>query len=601
MSYENFIDKKRDNLLTTFAKEVLKERYLLKNETPQEMFGRVAESFSSNPAHAERIYNYISNHYFMASTPILSNAGTKRGLPISCYLNKVEDSLESISEKWTENVWIAARGGGIGTCWSDVRSIGEDIEKKGQSSGVIPFMKVMDSLTLAINQGSLRRGSAAVYLDISHPEIEEFLEIRKPSGDFNRKSLNLHHGVTITDDFMEAVVRGDRWGLVCRNSNKILKYVDARDLFQLLLETRISTGEPYIIYTSTVNNNRPSHHKKLGLEVHQSNLCAEIVLPTGLDHKRKNRTAVCCLGSLNLEKYDEWKDNPLFIEDCLRFLDNVLETFLENAREDPALKCSVYSVERERSVGLGVMGFHSYLQKNGIPFEGLQAKLFNKSVFKKIRKEAEKVNIKLAEELGSCPDAEEVGEKRRFSYMLAVAPTASISVIAGGASPCVEPFSANVYTHKTLSGNFSVRNKYLTELLQKLGKDDEEVWSSIVEKGGSVQHLDFLTEEYKKVFKTAFEIDQRWVVDFAADRSPFIDQSQSINLFLDSNCDKWDLLMLHISAWKKGVKSLYYLRSKSIQRAQFAGAVESDNTTKRPYIVAHGVDRLDYDECLSCQ
>ena len=595
----------RDKLLTEFSKATLQDRYLLKGEKPQEMFARVARAYCSSNDHMERMYDYLSKHWFMASTPILSNAGTSRGLPISCYLNRVEDSLESISEKWTENVWISARGGGIGTCWSDVRSVGETIERKGVSSGIIPFVKVMDSLTLAINQGSLRRGSAAVYLDISHPEIEEFLEIRKPSGDFNRKSLNLHHGVLLTDKFMDAVVKGKKWKLKCRKSQKILKELDARELFQMILETRISTGEPYLIFKDTVNRARPAHHKELGLEVHQSNLCAEIMLPTGPDYHKQDRTAVCCLGSVNVEKFDEWCSNPDFIEDCLRFLDNVLTQFCKDASKNEFLKNAVYSVTKERSVGLGVMGFHSYLQKNGIPFESLMSKLFNKRLFKHIREKAEIANVKLSDELGPCPDAAECNMKKRFSYMLAVAPTASISIIAGGTSPCVEPISANIYTHKTLSGSFEVRNRHLTKLLIDKGKDTSEVWDSIVENHGSIQHLDFLSDDEKAVYKTAFEIDQRWVVELAGDRSKYIDQSQSINIFLEGNTDKWDLLNLHLMAWRRGVKSLYYLRSKSVQRAQFARAVSDDNINENPKLIVHGVDTpdfpKDYDECLSCQ
>ena len=595
------VDECRNDKLTKFGKQTLDDRYLLSGETPQGLFKRVAESYCPDNDHAQRMYDYLSKHWFMASTPILSNAGTTRGLPISCYMNKAEDTLENIAGIWNENVLIGAKGGGIGTCWSSVRSVGEEVQGRGGSSGVIPFMKVMDSLTLAISQGSLRRGSAACYLNVSHPEIEEFLEIRKPSGDFNRKSLNLHHGIVIPDAFMLAVQNGDQWDLKSPKTNKLLKTVDARELFQAILETRLSTGEPYLLFLNTVNKARPSHHVKLDLTVSQSNLCAEIVLPTGKDYNKKDRTAVCCLGSVNAELYSEWKGNEQFIEDCLRFLDGVLDNFAHLAGSESGLLNARYSVINERSVGLGLMGLHSYFQRNNIPFESATAKSFNMNVFREIRKAADKANTKLAKELGSCPDAIKAGEKRRFSYMLAVAPTASISIIAGGASPCMEPWNANIFTHKTLTGSVEVRNKYLTSLLKRMGKDTVAVWDSIIENQGSVARLDFLTQHEKAVFKTAFEIDQRWVVEFAGDRAKYIDQSQSVNLFLNGDIAKWELLMLHINAWKLGVKSLYYLRSRSLQRAGFAGGVESDNTLGNNHIIVNGQDKLDFDECLACQ
>ena len=579
--------------LTEFGLATLKDRYLLDGETPTEMFKRVADAYSSDKEHAKRMFHYISNFWFMPATPILSNAGTDRGLPISCYLNKVGDSLQSIAKKWNENVSIASKGGGIGTCWSDVRGVGEPIKGRGGSSGVIPFIKVVDSLTLAISQGSLRRGSSACYLHISHPEVEEFLEIRKPSGDFNRKSLNLHHGIVISDKFMHAVELNDDWELISPHTKEIIKKVNSRELFQAILDTRIATGEPYIIFEDTINNARPSHHKKLGLKITQSNLCAEITLPTGLDHHGKDRTAVCCLGSVNAEYYNEWKDNDQFIEDCLRYLDGVLSSFIEKTKDDKGLANARYSVIRERSVGLGLMGLHSYLQKNNIPFESLSAKTFNKKITRQICELSSKANEKLAHELGACLDAQEVGEQRRFSYTTAIAPTASISIIAGGTSPCIEPLNANIFTQKTLTGSFEVRNKYLTKLLKSIGKDTQEVWDSIIEHHGSVQHLEFLTQDQKDVFKTAFEIDQWWLVNLASDRAKFIDQSQSINLFLNADVDKWNLLMLHLGAWRSGVKSLYYLRSRSVQRASFVGGVEKDNTIDRT--------KINLDDCLVCQ
>jgi len=583
--------------LTDFGLATLESRYLLGGETPQQMFERVAKAYSSDQGHYERMLGYITMHWFMPSTPILSNAGTDRGLPISCYLNNVDDSLNDIAATWDENVKIASKGGGIGTCWSDVRSIGEDVHGRGTSSGLIPFIKVQDSMTLAISQGSLRRGSAAAYLDISHPEIEEFLEVRKPSGDFNRKSLNIHQGVVIPDAFMECIRDGKEWALRSPVNQEVIKTVNARNLFQAIVETRLATGEPYLLFSDTVNNARPSHHKKLGLTVKQSNLCSEIVLPTGLDYDARKRTAVCCLGSVNLEYFDEWEDNQLFIEDCLRYLDNVLNDFINQTEGMAGMENARYSVMQERSIGLGAMGFHSYLQNHGIPFGSLPAKLYNNRMFRVIRERADKANGRLALELYPCNDSIASHEEvpRRFSYMLAIAPTASISIICGGTSPCIEPWNANIFTQKTLSGSFEVRNKYLVKELEKLGRNDDATWDSILENGGSVQHLDFLPDILKDVYKTAFEIDQRYILEHAADRAGYIDQAQSINLFLDGNTSKEQLLMLHYKAWEQGIKSLYYLRSKSVQRASFAGAVESDNTTDKPSI------DIDYDECLSCQ
>jgi len=589
--------------LTEFGKATLKDRYLLKGESELDLFERVVDAYAFDKGHRDRMYKYITNFWFMPSTPILSNGGTDRGLPISCYLNKVEDSLASIAEKWDENVWIASRGGGIGTCWSCVRGIGDDVKSKGQSTGVIPFMKVMDSLTLAVSQGSLRRGSAACYLDVSHPEIEEFLEIRKPSGDFNRKSLNLHHGILVSDAFMESVKNDSEWELKSPHTGEVVKTVNGRDLFQRILETRMATGEPYIVFIDTVNRSLPKHHKQLGLKVSQSNLCSEIMLPTGSTIKGGvNRTAVCCLGSVNLEYYDEWENEELFIEDCLLFLDRVLNDFKAKSEKLKGLASANYSATKENSVGLGVMGLHSYFQKKKISFESLSSAITNKKIFKNIRKKADEANLKLSELLGDCGDAKQAGVKgKRFSYMLAIAPTASISIIAGGTSPCIEPWNANIFTQKTLTGSFEVKNKYLTELLKSKGKDSPEVWDSIIEKEGSVQHLDFMSENEKSVFKTAFEINQQWLIELAGDRSKYIDQGQSVNLFLDGSVDKWDLLMLHYTAWKKGIKSLYYLRSRSVRRAGFAGSVESDNTNLSPKIIAKNVNKIDYDECLSCQ
>nr|WP_084355811.1 ribonucleoside-diphosphate reductase subunit alpha [Novosphingobium lentum] len=589
-------DPSRDALLTDFGKDTLDDRYLLPGEAYQDLFARVADAYADDQDHAQRLYDYISKLWFMPATPVLSNGGTGRGLPISCYLNSVDDSLEGIVNTWNENVWLASRGGGIGTYWGKVRGIGESVGLNGKTSGIIPFVRVMDSLTLAISQGSLRRGSAACYLDVSHPEIEEFLEIRKPSGDFNRKALNLHHGVLLTDAFMEAVRDGTEFHLRSPKDQSIRATVDARSLFQKLVETRLATGEPYIVFSDTVNRMMPKHHRELGLKVSTSNLCSEITLPTGRDHLGNDRTAVCCLSSLNLETWDEWNGDKTFIEDVMRFLDNVLQDYIDRA--PPEMARAKYSASRERSVGMGVMGFHSFLQMKGIGFESAMAKAMNMKMFRHVAAKANEASMLLAQERGACPDAEERGVMERFSCKMAIAPTASISIICGGTSACIEPIPANIYTHKTLSGSFVVKNPYLQKLLAAKSKDSTNVWNTILEQGGSVQHLDFLSPEEKAVYKTSFEIDQRWLLEFAADRTPYIDQAQSLNLYIPADVDKWDLAMLHFQAWEKGIKSLYYLRSKSVQRAGFAGGVEADNTAEP---AKYELPTTDYDECLACQ
>ncbi len=598
------IDRRQDELLTAFGKATLTDRYLMPEEEFQDLFARVAMHYGDDSEHAQRIYNYMSRHWFMPSTPVLSNGGTSRGLPISCFLNEATDSLEGIVGLWNENVWLAARGGGIGSYWGNLRSIGERVGHNGKTSGVIPFIRVMDSLTLAISQGSLRRGSAAVYLPLSHPEIEEFVELRRPTGgDPNRKALNLHHGVLVPDAFMRAVEADGEWALTSPKDGSVLRKISARSLWIRILTSRIETGEPYLINIDHVNKALPEHQKLGGLEVKTSNLCSEITLPTGIDRFGEDRTAVCCLSSLNLEKYQEWEGEPGFIEDIMRFLDNVLQDFIDNAPED--FSRAKYSAIRERSVGLGVMGFHSFLQANMIPFEGAMAKVWNNRMFKHIRAEADAASKMLAEERGACPDAEDFGFTERFSNKLSVAPTASISIICGGASPGIEPAAANSFTHKTLSGSFNVRNPYLKAMLEEKGKDTDEIWSSITTSEGSVQHLDFLTEDEKAVFRTAFEIDQRWIIEHAGDRSDAICQSQSINLFLPADIHKRDLHQLHYQAWKKGVKSLYYCRSKSIQRAEVV-ANKDDAQFTVPYMgKVNGGDQpaepIDYEECLACQ
>ena len=596
------IDRSRDVNLTDFGKATLRDRYLGQNESFQDLFARVASVYADDNLHAQRIYNYISNLWFMPATPVLSNGGTERGLPISCFLNEANDSLKGITDLWEENVWLAARGGGIGSYWGNLRSIGEKIGKVGKTSGIIPFIKVMDSLTLAISQGSLRRGSAACYLQIDHPEIEEFIEMRRPTGgDVNRRSLNLHHGVLVSDDFMRAVETDGQWALRSPNDGSVQSTIPARNLWIRLLTARVETGEPYVIYIDTVNRQIPQHHKLAGLKVKTSNLCSEITLPTGIDNDGKERTAVCCLSSLNLDTYDQWKDNDQFVEDIMRFLDNVMTDFINRAPDEFAN--AKYSAMRERSVGLGVMGLHSYFQQKNIPFGSVMSKVWNKKVFKNIQEKVDAASIALAEERGACPDAAEYGIKERFSNKTAIAPTASISIICGGSSPGIEPIAANSFTHKTLSGSFNVRNKYLKKILQKYKKDTDEVWSSITTNQGSVSHLDFLTADEKDTFKTAFEIDQRWIIELGADRTPHISQAQSINVFVPADIHKKELHDIHFQAWKKGLKSLYYCRSKSIQRAENVTAGSSTDVTKNVYSKDNESNNKDnnYEECLSCQ
>ncbi|MEC4593712.1 MULTISPECIES: ribonucleoside-diphosphate reductase subunit alpha [Nitrospirillum] len=594
------VDHSRDDLLTAFGKATLTDRYLLPGESFQDLFARVASYYADDAAHAQRLYDYISKLWFMPATPVLSNGGTSRGLPISCFLNECNDSLKGIVDLWNENVWLASRGGGIGSYWGNLRSIGEKVGGNGKTSGVVPFIRVMDSLTLAISQGSLRRGSAATYLPVSHPEIEEFIEMRRPTGgDPNRKALNLHHGVVIPDAFMRAVEADEEWALTSPKDGSVIRRISARSLWIRILTARIETGEPYLLFIDHVNRAMPEHHKLAGLSVKMSNLCSEITLPTGLDQLGKERTAVCCLSSLNLEYFLEWQDHPTFIEDTLRFLDNVMSDFIAKAPDD--MERARYSAMRERSVGLGVMGYHSFLQSQGLPIEGVMAKVWNKRMFAHIKRQADEASLKLGRERGACPDAADYGYEERFSNKIAIAPTASISIICGGASPGIEPAAANAFNHKTLSGSFSVRNKHLEQVLATYGRNDEDTWSSITLNGGSVQHLDFLSDLERDVFKTAFELDQRWLIEHAADRTPFICQSQSLNIFLPADVHKRDLHQIHFQAWKKGVKSLYYLRSMSIQRAEAdIGAVVAKKTEAKASAPA-AVETNNYEECLACQ
>jgi len=582
------IDYSRDELLTDFGKTTLKDRYLLPTEdSPQDGFLRAAKAFSDNDEMAERIYSYASKLWFMYSTPVLSNAGSKRGMPISCFLNYVGDSREGLTGHYTENAWLASVGGGIGGYWGHIRSDGTMTSGGSQSSGSIPFLHVVDSEILAFSQGKTRRGSYAAYMDISHPEIIEFIEMRKPSGgDIHRKCLNLHHGVNISNEFMQLIdncikepTYDDSWNLVDPHTKKVVRTVSARELWQKILETRVATGEPYVSFIDTINDALPETQKKLGLEVHHSNLCTEITLPTS-----DNRTAVCCLSSVNLEKYDEWKNDTLFIPDLIRFLDNVLQYFIDNAPEE--LFRARFSANNERSLGLGAMGFHAYLQSKGIPFESVLAKSLNLKIFKTIKAQAVEESKRLAIKRGEAPDMEGTG--MRNAHLLAIAPNASSSIICGTTSPSVEPYRANAYVQKTMSGSFLVKNKYLEKLLEKKGINNDETWTSILANRGSVLHLKELSDYEKDTFKTAIEINQQWVIEHAADRQQYICQGQSINVFVPADVNVKELHDIHMLAWKRKLKTLYYCRSEAIKRAE---------------LVSKKIERtiIPESDCLSCE
>jgi ribonucleoside-diphosphate reductase alpha chain len=562
------INYERDELLTDFGKTTLKDRYLLPNEnSPQDGFMRAAKAFSDNDEMAQRIYDYASKLWFMYSTPILSNGGANRGMPISCFLNYVGDSREGLTGHYTENAWLASIGGGIGGYWGHVRSDGTSTSGGSQSSGSIPFLHVVDSEILAFSQGKTRRGSYAAYMDMSHPEIMEFLEMRKPSGgDIHRKCLNLHHAINISDDFMHLVEKcvaeptyDDSWNLIDPHTKEVVRTVSARELWQKLLENRVATGEPYVSFIDTINEALPETQKKLGLKVHHSNLCTEITLPTNED-----RTAVCCLSSVNLEKYDEWKNDKLFIPDLVRFLDNALTYFIENA-PDSVFRAK-FSAAQERSIGLGAMGFHAYLQSKNIAFESALAKSLNMKMFKSIKEEAVEESKRLAVKRGEAPDMEGTG--MRNAHLLAVAPNASSSIICGTTSPSIEPYRANAYVQKTMSGSFLVKNKYLEKLLEKKGINNDAIWSSIVSQRGSVLHLKELSDYEKDVFKTGIEINQQWIIEHAADRQKYICQGQSVNLFVPADVNIKELHDTHMLAWKKKLKTLYYCRSEAIKRAE---------------------------------
>ena len=586
------IDLRRDKYLSEFSIKTLKDRYLVNGEvSPQQAFARAAAAFADDEAHAQRLYDYASKLWFMFSTPILSNGGTSRGLPISCFLNYVEDSREGLTGHYTENAFLSSVGGGIGGCWNDIRSVGSKTSAGSESTGVIPFLKVIDAEMLAFSQGVTRRGSYAAYLDISHPEIEEFLDMRKPTGgDVNRKSTNLHHAVTISDEFMNLIeqatrVEGfdDSWNLIDPHTQKVTKTVSAKTLWVKLIQNRVETGEPYIMFKDTVQAALPDFQKKLGLQVHHSNLCSEITLATD-----NERTAVCCLSSVNLEEYDEWKNNDQFIPDLVRMLDNVLTFFIANAPAE--LHRAKLSAERERSIGLGAMGFHAYLQRHNIAFEGALAKGANIKMFSRIKSEAVRATKQLAVERGACPD--DTSGTVRNAHLLAVAPNASSSIICGNTSPSIEPYRANAFTQKTKSGSSLLKNEYLEFALDEMDKNTDEVWKSIITNGGSVQHLDFLDDYTKAVFKTAVELDQRWLIEFAADRQVLICQSQSLNVFFPANIPKQELHAVHMMAWKKKVKTLYYLRSEAMKRAE-----NVSDEVLRQYLL----ESIDDEGCLACE
>lgn len=588
------VDYSRDKLFDELGLKRLRESYMKEDEqSPQERFAYVSKTFSSNQEHAQRLYEYSSKHWLSYSTPILSFGRSKRGLPISCFLPYVHDSAEGLVDTLSEVNWLSMLGGGVGIGFG-IRSADE------KSTGVMPHLKIYDSSSLAYRQGKTRRGSYAAYLDISHPDILLFLEMRKPTGDQNMRVLNLHHGINITDDFMQLVENSmvnpdadDSWELKDPNSEEVREVVSARELWQRILEMRLLTGEPYIHFIDTSNRMMPQFQKDLGLSIKQSNLCSEIILPTD-----KKRTAVCCLSSLNLEHYDAWKNDELFLKDVAEMLDNVLQYFIDNAPN--TIKRAKYSAERERSIGVGALGFHAYLQKKNIAFEGVVAKGTNLKIFKHISEGLSVANLELGKERGEAPDA--TGTGRRFSHVMAIAPNASSSIIMGNTSPSIEPYRANAYRQDTLSGSHLNKNKFLDKVIRKESENHpegwyEDVWRSIIANDGSVQHFDWMDENTKYVFKTAMEIDQRWVIEHASDRQEFIDQAQSLNLFFRPNANIKYIHAIHFLAWKKGLKTLYYCRSEKIGKA--------DKVSKR--IEREVIKELDMTEivqgndCIACE
>jgi ribonucleoside-diphosphate reductase alpha chain len=592
------IDLTRDSLFDELGIKRLRESYMRDDEeSPQHRFAFVSKSFSSSPEHAQRLYEYSSKHWLSYSTPILSFGRSKRGLPISCFLNYIEDTAEGLVDNLSETNWLSMLGGGVGIGFG-IRSADD------KSTGVMPHLKIYDASSLAYRQGRTRRGSYAAYLDISHPDIIAFLEMRKPTGDPNVRCLNLHHGINITDDFMQLLENcmldpeaKDEWQLKDPHSGELREVVSAKHLWQQILELRMHTGEPYIHFIDTSNREMPQFLKDKGLKIHQSNLCSEIILPTN-----EERTAVCCLSSLNLETYDEWKNEPLFLKDVAEMLDNVLQYFIDNAPD--AISRAKHSAQLERSIGIGALGFHAYLQKNGIAFEGVMAKVANNRIFSSIRKGLDAANKELGLERGEAPDA--MGTGNRFSHLMAIAPNASSSIIMGNTSPSIEPYRANAYRQDTLSGSFLNKNKWLDKIIQNKLDDGQgaidtdkynDIWSSIIANDGSCQHLDILDEAEKDVFKTSMEIDQRWVIELAGDRQQYIDQAQSLNLFFRPDAHIKYIHAIHFMAWKKGLKTLYYCRSEKIGKAdKVAKKIERDVIKELDMTqIAQGND------CIACE
>ena len=592
------IDLHRDNLFDELGIKRLKESYMRDDETsPQQRLAYVSSAFGTDDAHAQRLYDYASNHWLSYSTPILSYGRSKRGLPISCFLNYIEDTAEGLVYNLSETNWLSMFGGGVGIGFG-IRSADD------KSTGVMPHLKIYDASSLAYRQGRTRRGSYAAYLDISHPDLIAFLEMRKPTGDPNVRCLNLHHGINITDAFMQIIEKcmidpnaNDDWDLVDPHSSEVRETVSAKHLWQQILELRMHTGEPYIHFIDTSNRALPQWLKDKGLKIHQSNLCSEIILPTNED-----RTAVCCLSSLNLEYYDEWKDNKLFLKDVAEMLDNVLQFFINNA--PVSISRAKYSASQERSIGVGALGFHAFLQKNNIAFEGVMAKVLNNQIFKHIRSKLNEANLQLGSERGEAPDA--VGTGFRFSHTMAVAPNASSSIIMGNTSPSIEPYRANAYRQDTLSGSSLNKNRWLDKVIEKhlagdgdtvSTKEYNDIWSSIIANDGSVQHLTWMDERTKEVFKTSMEIDQRWIIEHAADRQVFIDQAQSLNVFFRPDSHIKYIHAVHFLAWKKGVKTLYYCRSEKLAKADKVSRRIERDVIKEIDMTA----LVEGNDCLACE
>jgi ribonucleoside-diphosphate reductase alpha chain len=589
------VDFSRDSLFDELGIKRLKESYMREDETsPQERFAYVSKSFGSNEAHSQRLYEYSSRHWLSYSTPILSFGRSKRGLPISCFLPYLDDSAEGLVDCLAEVNWLSMLGGGVG--------IGIGIRSADDKSvGVMPHLRTYDASSLAYRQGRTRRGSYAAYLDVSHPDILIFLEMRKPTGDQNMRCQNLHHGINITDNFMQLIEKcmlnsetDDTWELKDPHSGEVRDTISARELWQRILEIRMQTGEPYLHFIDTSNRLMPEFQKKLGLSIKQSNLCSEIILPTD-----KERTAVCCLSSLNLEYFDEWKNDIFFFADVAEMLDNVLQYFIDNAPS--AVQRAIYSASCERSIGVGALGFHAYLQKNNLAWESVLATSVNNQIFKHIREGLDKANLQLGSERGSPADCASTG--LRFAHVMAVAPNASSSILMGNTSPSIEPYRANAYRQDTLSGAYLNKNKYLDKIIkEKCDADSKldynEIWSSIIANDGSVQHLDILNDWTKNVYKTSMEIDQRWIVDHAANRQNYIDQAQSLNLFFRPDVNVKYLHAVHFQAWKQGLKTLYYCRSEKLAKAdKVAKKIEREVIQEIDLkAIASGEDI-----CLSCE